>query len=314
MDKEQLIKRLSLVKFLYKMGMEQSIKSETISFFSILAFHDSIDMFLHLAAEKIGIERKKNEKIFFIDYWDKMPSLTLRESMIKLNDRRNNLKHKGLIPGKIEIETSRVNTTEFFEQNTPIIFGFTFNEVSLFNLIKFEKTKTYLQNAQINLDNNKMEPCIKEVTKAFYELLFEYKENKRGFGSDYKTHFNPSEKIRFNESGGYSTANAKFHELEKKVSNIVDKINNNFESFDTAFELISLGIDYKKHAKFKILTPRAHRHYTGEYRLEIYGTKNWSEENCQFLIDFVLESALKLQEFDFTYDSLDLTIATIRVK
>jgi hypothetical protein len=307
MDKEQIIKRLSIVKFLYKIGMEQSRHSETTSFFSILSFHDSIDMYLNLAAEKIGIEKKKNEKIYFMDYWDKIPTLTLKESMFKLNERRINLKHKGLIPGRIEIETARVNSTDFFEQNTPTLFGITFNEISLCELVKFEKTKGYVKSAQENLDRHQTEECIKQVTMAFHELLYEYKENKRGYGSGYKTQFNFGERIHFSRTD-YNNA------TERKLEDAISKINKNFEYFNNALEVISLGIDYKKYAKFQILTPVAHRMYEGEYHLEIYGTKNWSEENCQFLIDFVLECSFKLQEFDFDYDSLDLTKTEVIIK
>jgi hypothetical protein len=64
-DKEILIKRLSIVKLLYKTGLEQSKQSESISFFSILTFHDSIEMFLKLASEHKGV---KSDKFSFIEY------------------------------------------------------------------------------------------------------------------------------------------------------------------------------------------------------------------------------------------------------
>ena len=55
-DKELLVKRLSIIKLLYKIGFEQSKQTESISFFSILSFHDSIEMFLKLAAEHKDIK------------------------------------------------------------------------------------------------------------------------------------------------------------------------------------------------------------------------------------------------------------------
>jgi hypothetical protein len=314
MNTEQIIQRLTIVKYLYKIGVEQSYQSEAISFFSILSFHDCIDMYLNLAAEKIGIERKKGEKIFFINYWDKIPSLTLRESMSKLNDRRNNLKHKGLIPAKIDIEISRVNTADFFEQNTPVIFGLNFNEVSLFSLIKFESSKSYLQKAQENLDSNKTKECIEEVTKAFHELLYEYKENKRGYGREYNTHFNFIDQIRFSTSRYNSSDERIAGEVDRKLAEVVKQINSNFGYVNKAMEVISLGVDYKKYAKFQILTPNAYRFTDGRYRMEIVGEKNWTKENCQFLIDFVVESAFKLQEFDFDYESLDSKRAIMILK
>jgi len=134
------------------MGVEQSYKGEMTSYFSILYFHDSIEMFLKLATEK----RNKKDCHSFMQYWEVLPDLTLKEAMRNLNSNRVNLKHKGITPSKIEIETSRVNTSLFFEENTPVIFGFKFNDVSLFELIKYEQTKNHLINADIHLKNHEL--------------------------------------------------------------------------------------------------------------------------------------------------------------
>lgn len=113
MNNEILLRRLSIIKLLFKSGLEQSKQSESISFFSILSFHDSIEMFLKLACEYLQI---KSEKLLFIEYWDSLPHLTLKESMRNLNFRRVNLKHKGLVPAKIEVEASRINTIDFLNK------------------------------------------------------------------------------------------------------------------------------------------------------------------------------------------------------
>lgn len=298
MDREILIKRLSIIKLLYKIGIDQSQNSELTSFFSILSFHDSIEMFLKLAAEEKG----KQDCQHFMEYWEKIPELTLKETMRNLNSRRVNLKHKGLIPGKIEIETSRVNASDFFEQNTPIVFGIRFTEISLFDLIKFKTPREYLINAQNGLDKNKIETCVEEVTKSFNELLYEYKESKKD--SINKTHFDLVDRIKYpskRQSFENETKN------DKVLEEIFEKVNRNFEKIENAVEVISLGLDYRKYIKFKILTPICHRFTDGRFHLELFGEKNWTKENCQFLVDFVLESAMKLQEFDFTFENLDIT-------
>lgn len=296
MENEILLKRLTIIKFLYRIGLEQSYNSEMISFFSILSFHDSVEMFLKLAAERKGKQDCQN----FMDYWEKIPELTLKENMRNLNTRRVNLKHKGIVPGKIEIESSRVNTTDFFKQNSSIIFGLDFSEISLFNLIKFKKTKEYLVESQNALDKNKIENCIENVTKSFSELIYEYKENKKDLID--KTHFDLTERISFSP-----ISFDRLTRTDESLKDIFRKVDENFQNLENAFEVIALGIDYRKYIKFKILTPMSYRDPQGEYHIELYGEKNWSKENCQFLIDFVLDSALKLQEFDFDYNNLDIT-------
>ncbi|MFP5039414.1 hypothetical protein [Parasediminibacterium sp. JCM 36343] len=298
-DKDLLLKRLSVIKLLYKIGLEQSKQTESISFFSILSFHDSIEMFLKLATEHKNI---KSDKFSFIEYWDNMPHLTLKESMRNLNARRVNLKHKGLIPAKIEVEASRVNATDFFEQNTKATFDIEFSEISLFELIKFSETKRLLILSQDFLDKNEIENCVENVTMGFYELLVEYKENKKDWGN--RTHFNFTEKIRFNS---YNSMNQRNDGSEKRLEDVFEKVNTNFEQIEKALEVISLGFDYRKYSKFKMLTPITYRMSSGNYHMEIMRKKNWSNENCQFLIDFVLDCALKLQEFDFDNENLEPT-------
>jgi len=297
-DKELLMKRLSIIKLLYKVGLEQSKQNEAISFFSILTFHDSIEMFLKLASEHKDI---KSDKFSFIEYWDSMPHLTLKESMKSLNSRRVNLKHKGLVPAKIEIEASRVNVTDFFEQNTRTTFDIEFSDISLFELIKFSETKKLLILAQEHLGKSEIESCVENVTKSFYELLVEYKVNKKYWG---KSHFSFVEKVPYDRNYSFNDSNTRSN---KNLETIVNKVNKNFEQLEKALEVISLGFDYRKYTKFKILTPVGYRMQNGDYHLQIMREKNWSVENCQFLIDFVLECALKLQEFDFDIENLEPT-------
>lgn len=289
MNTDILLKRLSTIKLLYKLGLEQSKQSESISFFSILAFHDSIEMFLKLACEYKQI---KSEKLSFIEYWDNLSHLTLRESMRSLNTRRVNLKHKGLVPAKIEIETSRVNTTDFFEQNTKSTFGIDFHEISLLSLIKFEETKKNLISAQESLNENQFNNCLRNVTIAFDVLLQEYKKNKVGIWD--KNLFNFPKRI------SVSGIMARNESKDSRLDSVVKKVNKKFDHLEKALEIISFGIDFRKYSKFRMLTQNFYQTTSGEYIF--YGEeyeKNFNFDNSEFAIDFVLECSLKLQEFDY---------------
>lgn len=298
-NKKLLLKRLSIIKLLYKIGLEQSRQSETIAFFSILSFHDSIEMFLNLALEH---KNKKKESKSFIGYWDILPELELKVSMSKLNSRRVSIKHKGETLSKSAIETSRVNAIDFFDQNTPIIFNMEFSDISLFELIKFKKTKELLITSQEALNKGDIDKCINDVTISFDELLREYKNSKkltRGFRSQ----FDFIERVNY---GSYNFSNQRNDGTDKRVEDVVNKIDKNFAQIKNVLEVISLGLDYRKYSKFKILTPFAQNLSSGEYLIHFSQKKNWSNENCQFLIDFVLECGLKLQEFDFESETLVL--------
>lgn len=293
MNKELVIKRLALIKHLYKIGLEQSRQVETIAAFSILSFHDSVEMFLKLLAEHKNI---KSEKFSFLDYWNAIPTLTLKESMRALNVRRVNIKHKGLLPSKADIEISRVNTTDFFEQNTKSHFGVEFNDISLLSLIHYENVRIHLEKAQKALDDDKKEKSIELTAIAFDELLYSYENSKTDFYRNSPFFFGKD--LTFNSSF--------FMDIQdRKMAEFIDKVRDSLEGIQKAIKIISFGIDYKKFVKFKLLTPSITRTMNGKHVAEIWGKKKWTKENCQYCIDFVLDSSLKLQEFDFNINELE---------
>ncbi len=64
----EILRRLSYVKYLFQVAIDQSNKPEPLGSFSILTFHDSVEMFLQLSAEYLGAKRTND--IRFIKYWE----------------------------------------------------------------------------------------------------------------------------------------------------------------------------------------------------------------------------------------------------
>jgi len=310
LNKEMITKRLALIKCLYKIGIDQSQQSETIASFSILSLHDSIEMFLKLLAEHLNI---KSEKFSFLDYWTSIPTLTLKESMRNLNARRVNIKHKGLLPSKGDIEISRVNATDFFEQNTKRHFGVDFSEISLFSLIHYKNVRQHLEDTQKALDEGRIETSIESVAIAFEELISSYENSKISlfgkspfyFGKDLK--FLGSFNKRQNMDGDVKVG--------RRMSEFVVNVKESLVEIQKAVKIMSFGIDYKKFVKFQILTPSVFRTNEGKYVAQVWGKKKWTKEHCQYCIDFVLDCSIKLQEFDFDIKELiDNQRLTIEVK
>ncbi len=71
LKQEVITRRLVLIKYLYKTGVGQSKQPESFAGFSILSFHDSVEMLLVLIAEK---KRKKKQE-HFLDYWNVIKDL-----------------------------------------------------------------------------------------------------------------------------------------------------------------------------------------------------------------------------------------------
>lgn len=300
MDKAIIISRLAKIKYLYKIGIEQSKQVNALAGFSLLAFHDSAEMFLLLVLEEKGDPRPKNkrsEKISFMGFWDLFEDLTLKESMDKLKERRKNIKHKGLFPSASDIEESRITITQFFRENTLKQFGEDFDSISLANLIEFPNIKEYVQKAETFLNENNTYECLCNTRIGFEELLSTYESDKMEW---YNSIFNVGEKIGtgFEKIVPRKEINkARWFEQVTKTTNAMRDV----------LKISALGIDYKKYSLFNFLTPDiiVACSIDGKkiFRLEsadsFENKISLKVEDCRFCIDFVIDSALKLQEFQF---------------
>lgn len=285
LSQEIIIKRLALIKLLYNNGLEQSKQPEPMNSFSVLSFHDSIEMFLKLLTQHLEI---KSEKFDFVEYWNNIPTLTLKESCRHLNEIRKTVKHRGLLASKSDVEMVRVTTTEFFNQNSITQFALDFKDISLTMLIANSKVRELLSKSQLELDQMRYMKSIDNVAEAFYELIESYENSKNDFGSPFN--LGNIKSIPYGIS-----VNSQDDNLKKFVDIVKDSI----EHLQMMTKITGLGIDYRKFVKFKMLTPIVTRVEGGPLFMEISEMVKWDQGSCQFCINFVIESAIKLQEFDF---------------
>jgi hypothetical protein B2_16713 len=299
LDKEITIRRLAIVKYLYTIAVQQSMQVETVAGFSILSFHDCAEMFLLLIAENKNL---KAQKWSFKDYWTHIPELTLQNSMNALKDRRVSIKHKGQFPSKSDIELSRLTITQFLEENTSKQFGVEFKEISTSSLIYFKSVKDYIDIAEQKYQSGEIYECLKNCKFAFEELLRSYEANKSSRYS-FNNILNIGDKIsnNYNFLVGNHNRDSRWFEDVTKTTN---KLRN-------VLKITALGIDYRKYVFFEAITPYIqvwHKKDGCEYNAigkELYEQRMQPRNvDCRFCIDFVIDSALKLQDFDFNLTSI----------
>ena len=295
LDREIIIRRLATIKYLYSIGVQQSLQVESVAGFSILAFHDCAEMFLLLVAENKG---DNVEKLSFMGFWDKYPDLTLKESMRNLKDRRVSIKHKGLFPSKSDIEISRITMADFLEQNTINQFGIDFKDVSVSCLISYSQVKEYIDNAEKDYNNGNIYECLVNCKIAFLELLSTYKSSKCQYHISHSI-IDIGDEIGRDYQKLVGTNSNYGERWFRQVTETTNKIRE-------ILKITALGIDYKKYSYFDFVTPRTMLCWS-EGKLtyistpkDSYETKfNTKKSDCQFCIDFVIDSALKLQGFDY---------------
>ena len=88
--------------------------------------------------------------------------------------------------------------------------------------------------------------------------------------------------------------------VEGKMGEFVDKVNESISAIQTAINVMSLGFDYRRYSKFKSLAPNTlflHEH--GDVHVS-EPSEPVTMENCEFCFDYVIECAVRLQDFDYS--------------
>lgn len=286
------MKRLAVIKQLYLHGIEQSYAAEPMNGFSILSFHDSVEMFMKLCAEQKNVRIDRN--VNFGDYFVKLPALQCNATMTNLNSKRINLKHYGTLPSKLDIEISRANVTDFFEQNTPVFFEIEFNGISLISLIRYETVREYMDKALSEFASNNFKDSITNSQISFRELMWCHeKENTK----NYEPLLGKSHDFTF-----YSSFFLKLG-LGRDFDRFIDNICESLPEIEEKVNIIGLGIDYKQYRKFRLLSPHIQQwHQEDGNKYEVYINEHdrriCNERNAQFCFNFVIDAALKLQQFN----------------
>lgn len=290
---ELTMRRLAVIKQLYLHGIAQSYEVEPMNGFSILSFHDSVEMFMKLCAEQKNVRIDRN--VNFCDYFTKLSDLQCNATMSSLNSKRVNLKHYGTLPSKLDIEISRANVADFFEQNTPIFFGIQFNEISLISLIKYDSVREYMGKSLLKMSSEQFKESITNSQIAFKELMACYEEENT------KDYHNPFNFVgRLHHLSNFSD----IRKIDRNFSHYMDDIKRAIENLEEMTKIIGLGVDYKHYCKFKLLSPyiqvwnsSSSREYD-LYENDEQDDRVCNKRNAQFCFDFVIDSALKLQQFD----------------
>lgn len=292
---EQNTRRLALIRYVYTVGASQSVQPEPLSAICILTFHDAAELFLQLASEHLNAGAKQPN---FMDYWDLLDpkvngGLTQKESMRRLNKARVAFKHHGTLPSKLDIESFRATAMNFFLDNTPAIFGVEFNSISLLDLIACDNAKKALNEAQQHRENGLFEDALDRIAIAFEHLVDDYESRKRSrYGQS---------PFFFGQDMSFETSFFMGVEMGSKFSQFIDKVNESITAMQSAIKMLSLGLDYRRYVRFNLLTPHLTCVCSGEFRVSRpQRAKSPGDDEVQYCYDFVIESALQLQEFDFT--------------
>lgn len=300
METEAVVKRLALIKYLFSIGSEQAKKPEPVCWVAVLTFHDTVELFLQLVAEYFDI-KKRLSNVTFMEYWSLInPQLKKRSkgeltqiiSMERLNKARRDFKHYGHPPSKtVIVDDFRANVTNFLVENTKLVFDTSLDAVSLVELVECEEAKVKLTEAERFIQENKLEESLDNIALSFATLIDDYSYRKRDKWGRNPFYFGKS--MTFHRSF--------FMHIDGDLGRFIDDTQESIEALQRAVQFLSLGLDYRRYTKFWHITPHV-IDTLGGYRIQRKDRKETglpTTNDVEFCINFVIESALTLQEFDY---------------
>lgn len=286
----EVSRRLTFIKHFYLVAEKHSREPQPTCNISILMFHDCVELFLQLAAEKHQVQgANANRSPSFMEYWDlfKMHHEdivpTHKEAMRRLNTVRRGLKHEGIYAHPEDIETFRRSTYEFFVANSRKLFEIDFESVSMLDLVQCVTAKELLIQARDNIDND-LEVAMGQVKKALYVLIEDHQIRGELVLGRSPFPF---------EQGAWGWTNSPIEQemIPRAVRQVIDGIS-------WSFKIMTLGIDYRRYANLESFSPELLVKPGQRYESIRRGRKP-AAKDVETGIDFVVTCALKVQEVSF---------------
>ncbi|MET8763089.1 hypothetical protein [Lentzea sp. NPDC004782] len=301
------MKRLAFIRLLHQQGIDQSRLPEPLTFTSILSFHDAVELFLILTGEHL--QATLSDRIQFMQYWTELGprrlangvDLSGRVAMDRLNRLRNAFKHAGAMPGAAAIEQARADLANFFEDNTPKVFGVAYDRVDMTEIVPQNQTRDKIKKAvATNFGGDRIE-AMALLVEAFDELFAEVDR-----------HSYPSSPFSFGRRIHHPLREYDIHSILRQPSDQdsrmpirgAEKLAEEFDivrdialSAQDALRVMVLGIDYREYERFRQLTPsvygtfgvsKLHRSHSDDYAPD--------QSEFDFCQQFVITVALRYAE------------------
>lgn len=288
------LRRLALIKYMFEQGVAQSQQPSPLLVVALLHFQDAAELFLHLACEHHHVTVPKQTQ--FLDYWTLLVGVgPVRQEpgMDRLNKARVAFKHHGNLPSDHDMEDFRVTATNFFTENTVILFGQTFDEISLVDLVTCKRAREYLKEAEGHWASNAGEKAREAIALAFSVLIRDYGERKKDphWGS---SPFDFGPRVRA-PSDPMREQSREQREFAKDTSEAIGAL-------QAITSMLSFGLDYRKYALFSRLVPTVSWSIaeTPMINRGMRVAPALQKADFDYCYNFVIECAVTLQRFDYT--------------
>ncbi len=295
MTRPETTNRLVFIKYLYTIAHTQANQPEPLNAAAILTLHDTVELFLHLAAE----QQEKTTDQGFLGYWKTVQDQrgnppTQYLAMDRLNRARNNLKHAGIRPASDDIQNLTLATTLFLTENTPLLFSTAFDEIGLHQLLNHPHAREHVETATKAQANHQPIEVIINLAWALNWLIDDYRDAQRPQPLPQRT--------RFVLDNRYTDVQRELEQEHRQyLAAYLKHVNQLIADVHETHTILSLGINYPDYQRFRSLTPSVTRTTSDDpkrrYRVDIpidFATYPYTVEELSFLTTFVITTGLAL--------------------
>jgi hypothetical protein len=249
--------RLTFIKHLYNIGQAQATQAPPTNAVAILSLHDSVELFLRLAATQQGVTKTIGGSIAFLEYWKLLKAPTGQQptqylAMDRLNRTRNSLKHDGIRPATEDVTELAGATALFFRENTPLFFGTQFEAISLTSLVTSPSARAHLESANGHREHNETSEALGEYSIAFAIIIDEHQALLRKTGASVFP-FAPQPPRTHT-----LTSRVRIHNQQPIPDELVDFLDDLRDSIAALYDALApltLGLSMADLARFYRLTP-----------------------------------------------------------
>jgi len=281
------------VRYLHRLASEQARRPAPLSSAAILLLHDAVELFLQLSSEHLNVGTKRTEFMQYFELIDPEVAgqgLSLRESMRRLNNARIALKHHGTQPADQEVAAFATEVDQFLVRNMPLVFGVECASLSMSSLVAEVTVRACVQRADDQVGDGNLQGAMLSLSEAYSRLARCYDVTQHGLSALRDA----AEEIAFGFERPRSIES--FRRITDAIEHLAEEV-----------ALLRSGIDIRRLALFRALTPRVAITMSGSAHSSWFGRlPEPSSASVAFCYEFVIDSALRLQQLDGAHGEFGL--------
>lgn len=280
-----MIEQLLLSKRLFQKGEDFCQENDPISTgLAISLFQDCIEIIIWSIIKDFSIDVKETEA--FTSLLDKVDKrlepqgikLPFRAKILELNKARVNFKHYGNLPDVSEASKFRGYTESYLRTVFDICFQKDFDDISMSDLIQADDVKQFIKKAENHFIKQEYQDCINEIAKARTLLVNSIKIYIPDVDSNLRKASSLFER-----------------QVASQAGRVFTYIHDYLRELRTMSIINACGLSIKDFKTFESKLPSVT--LLGDGNFQVIQTKIFqrTEEEAKFLLRFVIELALKVQ-------------------